>query len=122
MAERTRAADDFDIIRQSQARIRQSEGRLGGGDNKALSNDQLQSIAKDQPWSRALPQRPLTNDRSRCLVRDQLVANIQDCWCYHAAPDGSSLPCPPPPDPNPIPVANIDGDDDWAWVCLPAAP
>lgn len=28
-----------------------------------------------------------------CAMREKLSLN--ECWCFHAAPDGSNLPCPP---------------------------
>jgi hypothetical protein len=46
-------------------------------------------------------------DRAYCAIRAK--TRVEACWCYHAAPDGSSLPCPSR-------EPEFSGYDDEAWV------
>jgi hypothetical protein len=36
-------------------------------------------------------------DKSRCVLQERRYNETHLCWCYHAAPDGSSFPCPSRP-------------------------
>jgi hypothetical protein len=55
----------------------------------------MQRAADDFAAIRATTMR-LKFERFGCNVRKGL--SHRDCWCYQAAVDGRTLPCPPPPE------------------------
>ncbi len=36
----------------------------------------------------------IKGERLGCNLRKGLLSS--ECWCYHAGPNGDTLPCPPP--------------------------
>ena len=73
------AADDFSEIRKHLERV---QGR-------AYQHDAIPVTGGATPIK--------VVDKSSCALQERRYNGITQCWCYHAAPDGSSLPCPSRP-------------------------